>query len=60
MWLKADGFVEKVRRLWSSYYFHGCPSFVLAQKLKALATDLKTWNDTKFGNAEKNKRARWN
>jgi hypothetical protein len=30
MWLK-DGFIEKVRHWWSSYYFHGCPSFVLTQ-----------------------------
>jgi hypothetical protein len=40
----------------SSYCFHGCPSFVLAQKLKALKADLKMWNDTEFGNVE-NKRA---
>jgi hypothetical protein len=50
--LKTDGFMEKVRHWWSSYYFYGCPSLVLAQKLKALKAELKSWNDTKFGNAE--------
>jgi hypothetical protein len=46
--------MEKVRHWWSSYYFHGCPSLVLAQQLKALKADLKTWNDTEFGNVEYN------
>jgi hypothetical protein len=41
MWLKAPSFVNKVRAWWSSYSFDGTPSFVLAQKLKALKGDLK-------------------
>ena len=49
MWLKAEGFVEKVQQWWSSYSFLGYPSFVLAQKLKALKEDLKKWNKEEFG-----------
>ena len=36
MWLKEEGFVEKVRSWWDSFQFFGSPSFVLAKKLKAL------------------------
>jgi hypothetical protein len=49
MWLKAPGFVDKVRAWWSSYSFDGTPSFVLTQKLKALKGDLKVWNKQVFG-----------
>ena len=56
MWLKVEGFVEKVQQWWSSYSFLGYPSFVLAQKLKALKEDLKKWNKEEFGDlAFKNK-----
>ena len=48
MWLKVEGFVEKVQQWWSSYSFLGSPSFVLAQKLKALKEDLKKWNKEEF------------
>ena len=44
MWLKDEGFVEKIRSWWESYQFYGAPSFVLANKLKALKVDLKRWN----------------
>ena len=33
MWLKVEGFVEKVQKWWNGYCFMGSPSFVLAQKL---------------------------
>ena len=49
MWLKADGFTDKVQGWWSSYSFSGPPSLVLAKKLKALKEDLKTWNREVFG-----------
>jgi hypothetical protein len=49
MWLKALGFVDKIRDWWSSYSYSGTPSFVLAQKLKALKGDLKAWNQQVFG-----------
>jgi hypothetical protein len=45
MWLKDEGFVDKVRPWWASYTFQGSPSFVLAKKLKALKVDLKLWNE---------------
>uniref|UniRef100_A0A2N9ILC4 Reverse transcriptase domain-containing protein n=1 Tax=Fagus sylvatica TaxID=28930 RepID=A0A2N9ILC4_FAGSY len=51
MWLKTDGFLEKVQGWWSSYLFSGSPSFVLAKKLKALKEDLKVWNKKSFGDA---------
>jgi hypothetical protein len=57
MWLKADGFVDKVRLWWSSYSFQGSPSFIFAQKLKALKADLKRWNEQVFGNVEFCKKA---
>ena len=41
MWLKADGFVDRVRSWWVSYTFRGSCSFRIASKLKALKLDLK-------------------
>jgi len=52
MWLKDEGFVERVRSWWDSYYFQSAPSFVLANKLKLLKNDLKKWNVEVFGNVE--------
>jgi hypothetical protein len=52
MWLKAEGFVDRVRLWWASYHFQGSPSFIFTQKLKALKVDLKSWNDQEFGNVE--------
>jgi exonuclease III len=49
MWLKADGFLERVQNWWGSYQFDGNHSFVLAHKLKALKGDLKKWNEEEFG-----------
>ena len=49
MWLKVEGFVEKVQQWWNSYCLTGSPSFVLAQKLKALKEDLNKWNKEEFG-----------
>jgi hypothetical protein len=50
MWLKVDGFVDRVRGWWDSYSFPGSPSQTLASKLKALKLDLKKWNVNEFGN----------
>ena len=41
MWLKVKGFVDRVKQWWDGYSFAGSPSFILAQKLKALKADLK-------------------
>ena len=49
MWLKAEGFGDRVKSWWESYSVTGTPSYVLASKLKALKADLKRWNDTEFG-----------
>uniref|UniRef100_A0A2N9HG92 Endonuclease/exonuclease/phosphatase domain-containing protein n=1 Tax=Fagus sylvatica TaxID=28930 RepID=A0A2N9HG92_FAGSY len=49
MWLKVPEFVDIVQNWWSGYSYSGTPSFVLAQKLKALKGDLKEWNRLEFG-----------
>jgi len=38
-----------------SYEFYGLPSYVLANKLKALKADLKKWNEEVFGDLGKKK-----
>jgi hypothetical protein len=50
MWLKEEGFVDKVRSWWSSFSFLGSPSFILANKLRALKGEIKRWNREVFGN----------
>jgi endonuclease/exonuclease/phosphatase family metal-dependent hydrolase len=50
MWLKADGFKERVKEWWNSYTFYGTPGYIMACKLKALKVDLKKWNEEVFGN----------
>ena len=49
MWLKAEGFIDRVKQWWEGYSFEGSPSFILAQKLKALKSYLKKWNMEEFG-----------
>ena len=41
MWLKAEGFADRVQHWWNGYNFMGSPGFILAQKLRALKADLK-------------------
>ena len=41
MWLKEEGFVDRIQSWWSNYSFSDSPSYVLARKLKALKDDLK-------------------
>jgi exonuclease III len=48
MWLRHEDFAEKVKSWWGSYEFQGSPSFVLANKLKALKEDIKFWNKNTF------------
>ena len=50
MWLKTNGFIERVHSWWNQYSFLGTPSFVLAKKLKALKGDIIQWNQSMFGN----------
>ena len=49
MWLKVEGFVDRVQLWWNSYHFVRPPSYVLACKLKVLKGDLKHWNKHVFG-----------
>ena len=59
MWLKDEGFVERVRSWWEFYNVLGALSFVLANKLKLLKNDLKKWNVEVFGNVEDRVRKLW-
>ena len=56
MWLKTDGFNDRVHSWWNQYSFSGTPSFVLAKKLKALKKDIIKWNRSEFGNVERQKK----
>ena len=47
--MKVEGFVDRFKQWWDGYSFVGSPSFILAQKLKALKADLKKWNREEFG-----------
>ena len=55
MWLKEEGFKEKVQEWWAGLNFSGFASFVLASKLKALKPLLRDWNRLDFGKVEVNK-----
>jgi hypothetical protein len=57
MWLKEEGFVEKVRNWWGFFSFLGSSSFVLAKKLRALKGEIKRWNLEEFGNVEARNKA---
>lgn len=57
MWLSTDGFMVLVKGWWDSFEFRGNPSFILAQKLKALKDKLKVWNKDVFGDTRVQKQA---
>ena len=59
MWLKVDGFLDKVKSWWENYLFQGSPSFIFAKKLAALKSDLKKWNESDFGNISVKKQQLW-
>ena len=50
MWLKTDGFVDRVDSWWNCHSLSGTPSYVFAKKLKALKEDIIQWNRQEFGN----------
>ena len=56
MWLKTDGFIERVHSWWNQYSFSHTLNFVLAKKLKALKGDIIQWNCSEFGNVGRQKR----
>ena len=40
MWLKTDGFVDRVYSWWNRHSFSDTPSYVFVEKLKALKEDM--------------------
>ena len=56
IWLKTDGFVDRVDSWWNRHSFSGTPSFVFARKLKALKEDVIQWNRQEFGNVGRRKK----
>ena len=56
MWLKSDGFVDRVNSWWNRHSFSGTPSYVFAKKLKALKEDIIQWNHQEFGNVRRRKK----
>ena len=59
MWLKANGFLDKVKSRSENYHFQGNPSDILAKKLTALKLDLKERNETDFNNVTAKKQQLW-
>ena len=41
MWLKTDGFVDRVDSWWKRHYFSVTPSYASAKKLKVLKEDIE-------------------
>ena len=56
MWLKTNGFVDRVFSWWNCHSFSGTPSYVFAKKLKALKEDIIQWNCREFGNVGRQKK----
>ena len=56
LWLKMDGFVDRVQSWWNRHSFVGTPSFVLTKKLKALKKDINQWDRREFGNVDRHKK----
>ena len=57
MWLRVEGFVDRIKEWWQTSNFRCSPSFVLAKKLQALKIDLKKWNKVVLGNVSARKDA---
>ena len=55
MWLKMDGFIDRVQSWWNRHSFSGTPSFVFAKKLEALKEDIVQWNRLEFGHVSRKK-----
>ncbi|GKV19324.1 hypothetical protein SLEP1_g29604 [Rubroshorea leprosula] len=53
-WLNHDEFEKYVKEKWQSYNPQGWSSFKLKEKLKNLKKDLKIWNNSVYGNIDKN------
>ena len=55
MWLKTNGFIDRVQSWWNRHSFSGTPSFMFAKKLKALKEDIVQWNHLEFGHVGRKK-----
>ena len=55
MWLKTDGFIDRVQSWWNRHSFSGTPSFVFAKKMKVLKEDIIQWNRLEFGHVGRKK-----
>ena len=55
MWLKEEGFRDKLQAWWEGPNFSGSASFVLVAKFEALKLLLRDWNRNVFGKVEVNK-----
>ena len=55
MWLKEEGFKELLKSGWHGFIVRGSCSFVLAEKLKPLKSNMKIWNKDVFGKIGVNK-----
>ena len=55
MWLKTDGFTDRVHSWWNRHSFSGTPNYVFAKKLKVLKEDIIQWNRSEFGHVERKK-----
>lgn len=56
MWLKSEGFKEKVKGWWQNLEFRGLNNFILVEKMEALKPFLKAWNKEVFGKVEDKRR----
>ena len=53
--MKEEGFKDMLKNWWQGFIFRGSCNFIMAAKLKALQSNLKTWNKEVFGKVEVNK-----
>jgi hypothetical protein len=58
MWLKDEGFVERVKNWWGSFQFFGSSSYVMVKKLRALKWEIKRWNLEEFVDVREINKAR--
>lgn len=49
MWVRTEGFVDKVRNWWGSYHYHGSLSYILASKLNSLEDNMRNRSKETFG-----------
>lgn len=50
MWLKEEGVKDLMKRWWMRFSVRGSYRFILAEVLKMMKFNLKSWNKEDFGN----------